>query len=121
MLIKGICREAQKLSNLQARKDHFRNVRVGYKKYKRIKVDSEMAAKIKKQKEEGFSDDLPECFTPSRYHNQINKNIYRTKLYLKIFQKYRNNHRFSRKPIEPEVKAEFMQKCKEYQEYKVYI
>lgn len=43
----------------------------------------------------------------------------RTKIFFKIMQDIRNNHRISRKPMPDPVRTEFVQKSKEYHAYKL--
>eukprot|EP00347_Sterkiella_histriomuscorum_P002067 403369599 len=43
----------------------------------------------------------------------------RTKIYMKIMQDIRNNHRISRKPMPDQVRQEFVEKSKDYHAYKL--
>ena len=52
---------------------------------------------------------IPDFYTPTR-----------TRLLFQILQDMRNDTRIQRKPMPKKVKKEFVQKSKEYHEYKVY-
>ena len=95
---------------IASRRAEFENTKMHKLKYRSSakehrKQRKRLAMTIKTPQDLG--EDIPLFYTPARY-----------KLLVKCYAEAKGNTRFGRKPMPPELKKEFIQRSKEYNQYK---